>query len=357
MALLVFYVLLALGVSFLCSIMEAVLLSISSTYVSAMATEGKPQAKRWVGLKANVDRPLSAILTLNTIAHTFGAAGAGAQAQHVFGDKWITLSSIVLTLLILIFSEIIPKTIGALYWRKLSGMVAWALDGLIVILKPFVWLSERITQMFSSGHPDAMSRSEFEAMADIGHEKGVIDAAEMAQMKHLLQFGRLRVKDAMTPRTVMTTFPESWTVGDVLAHYPTLRFSRIPLAGDRPDDLSHYVLKSDVLFAAAKGEMDRPLTELQRPIMLVGIDTMLREVLGQLMAKGEHIALAMDEYGALGGVITMEDLVETLLGMEIVDEVDTVEDMQALAREQWRRRVERLGVVAGSPSEGGDGEG
>jgi len=346
LALLFVYVALALGVSFLCSLMEAVLLSLTPAYIAALQSDGHPMAERLQSYKDNVDRPLAAILSLNTVAHTVGAAGAGAQAQAVFGEAWFAVASAVLTLLILIVSEIIPKTLGALGWRSLAPYIARLLHGVMIITWPLVKLSEFVTEAIARGKPHGrMSRQEFEALADIGHAEGLIDATESKTLKHLLRFGRLTVRDAMTPRTVMVTVPETATVADVITAHPELRFSRMPVRGKGPDEIRGYVLKDTLLVKAAEGERDAPIRDMIRPITMVPVGEVLWSVFENLLKAGEHIALAVDPYGGTAGIITLEDLVETLLGMEIVDEMDGVRDMQVLARDQWRKRALRLGLV------------
>ncbi len=346
MALLFAYVALALGVSFLCSLMEAVLLSLTPAYIAALQQDGHPMADRLQAYKSNVDRPLAAILSLNTVAHTVGAAGAGAQAQVVFGEAWFAVASAVLTLLILIVSEIIPKTLGAVAWRSLGPSVGRMLGWVMILTWPLVKLSELVTEAIARGKPHGqMSRQEFEALADIGHQEGLIDATESKTLKHLLRFGRLTVADAMTPRTVLVTVPQEATVSEAIAANPELRFSRLPVRGDGPDEIMGYVLKDSLLLKAAEGAPETPIRELLRPITMVPTGKVLWDVFENLLKAREHIALAVDEYGGTAGVITLEDLVETLLGMEIVDEVDGVRDMQALAREQWRKRARRLGLV------------
>ena len=346
MALLFAYVALALGVSFLCSLMEAVLLSLTPAYIAALKADGHPMADRLQTYKSNVDRPLAAILSLNTVAHTVGAAGAGAQAQVVFGEAWFAAASAVLTLLILIVSEIIPKTLGAVMWRSLGPAVGRLLRGVMIITWPLVKLSELVTEAIARGKPHGrMSRQEFEALADIGHQEGLIDETESKTLKHLLRFGRLTVADAMTPRTVLLTVPRTATVGEVISGHPELRFSRLPVRGEGPDEILGYVLKDTLLLKAAEGLPDTPIREMLRPITVVPTTEQLWDVFENLLKAREHIALAVDDYGGTAGVITLEDLVETLLGMEIVDEADGVRDMQVLAREQWRKRALRLGLI------------
>lgn len=345
MGLLLFYIGLALGVSFLCSLMEAVLLSITPTYIGALQAEGHPLGDRLRYYKEDIDRPLAAILSLNTIAHTVGAAGAGAQAQAVFGDAWLAAISAVLTLLILVFSEIIPKTLGAVFWRGLTGPIGRLLPVVMLITWPLVKLSEFITRALTRGQQGGtMSRAEFEALADIGRRQGLIDETESSTLKHLLRFGRLRVQDAMTPRTVVQTLAAEATVGEVLAEHSEMPFSRLPLQGEGADEILGYVLKDELLLAGAQDKHDTPLAELRRDITIFPVDARLWDVLRQLLQAREHIALAVDPYGGTAGIITLEDLVETLLGMEIVDEVDHVSDMQAHAKKRWWRRAKRLGL-------------
>ena len=346
MALLIFYVLLALGVSFLCSVLEAVLLSVTPSYVAAME-DGRPEAAEQLRrLKDDIDRPLAAILSLNTIAHTVGAAGAGAQAVVVYGDASVAIFSAVLTLLILVLSEIIPKTIGASYWRELAPTAARVLRLLILALYPLVVLSQGITRLLQRGEKQAsVSREEITALADLGHQEGVFEKEESRILKNLLRFSSLRVKGIMTPRTVLFAFPETTTVGEVLEGHDHLRFSRIPLYGQNRDDVTGYVLKDDLLLKAAQDEQALPLAALKRDMLVVPDTLPLPEFFERLLDQSEHIALVVDEYGGVAGVASMEDVVETLLGLEIVDEADSAEDMQELARRQWLDRARRLGVV------------
>jgi len=342
---LIFYVGLALGVSFLCSLMEAVLLSITPSYVGALQSEGSALGDRLKQYKEDIDRPLAAILSLNTIAHTVGAAGAGAQAQAVFGDAWLAVISAVLTLLILVFSEIIPKTLGAVFWRALASPIGRMLPVVMLITWPLVKLSEYVTRALTRGKRGGrMSRAEFEALADIGHRQGLIDETETTTLKHLLRFGRLRVQDALTPRTVMQTLSADMTVGEVLEHFPALTFSLLPLRGEGADEILGYVLKDDLLLAGAHDRHETPLSAMRRDITIFPVDARLWDVFRELLQVREHIALAVDPYGGTAGIITLEDLVETLLGMEIVDEVDHVSDMQVHAKKRWWRRAKRLGL-------------
>ena len=346
MALLLLYVALALGVSFLCSVMEAVLLSVTPSYVAALEREGSAVGERLHRLKSDIDRPLAAILSLNTVAHTVGAAGAGAQATVVFGDAYTGIFAGVLTLLILIFSEIIPKTLGAGYWRTLTPVVVRILVPTIVVMWPLVKLSQGITYLMSSEDSGtSFSREEFTALAEIGEEEGVFEEKESRILRNLFRFNSLRVQDVMTPRTVVFDLPKDKTVGEVVSEYDEFRFSRIPVYDRKRDDVTGYILKDELLLRAAQEELNGTLEDLSREILVVHETLPLPELLERLLDRLEHIALVVDEYGGMAGVVTMEDVVETLLGMEIVDEADSVEDMQTLARQQWFKRARDLGMV------------
>jgi CBS domain containing-hemolysin-like protein len=346
MGLLLLYVALALGVSFLCSIMEAVLLSVTPSYVAALEREGDAIGERLHKMKEDIDRPLSAILSLNTIAHTVGAAGAGAQAAFVFGEAYTGVIAAVLTLLILVFSEIIPKTLGAVYWRTLAPVVVTLLMPTIFSMWPLVKLSQGLTYLLRGEDETAFSREEFTAMAELGEEEGVFEEKESRILRNLFRFNSLRVKDVMTPRTVVFDLDEDQTIGDVVDDHDEFRFSRIPVYSETPDDVTGYVLKDEMLLRAAQEEHDVRLEDIAREMLVVRETLPLPDLLERLLDRLEHIALVVDEYGGVAGVVTMEDVVETLLGLEIVDEADSVEDMQALARQQWFKRARELGVVS-----------
>jgi len=346
MTLLIIYLLLAIGVSFICSILEAVLLSVSQSYIGLLVSKGRKSGLLLRKMKDDIDRPLSAILSLNTIAHTVGAAGVGAQAQIVFGSTYVGVTSAVLTLMILFFSEIIPKTLGATYWRVLAPVSARMLRWMIWILYPFVVLSMMITRWLSQGeNGPTFSREEFSAMADRGLEEGIFEQEESDILKNLVRFNSLRVKDIMTPRIVVVGFSEDKTVADVFNKFDELRFSRLPLYGNSEDDITGYILKNDLLISLAKGNETRKLKEFKRDVLILPETISLQDLFERLLESQEHIAIAVDEYGGFSGVVTMEDLVETLLGMEIVDEVDAIDDMQKLARQKWMERARRLGIV------------
>lgn len=345
MFLLVIYLMIALGFSFLCSIAEAVLLSLSPSYIASLEETGPKRAARLAHLKENIDRPLAAILSLNTIAHTVGAAGVGAQATEIFGSQYVGATSAVLTLLILVFSEILPKTIGALYWRWLAPSVARLVQFLIVLMYPLVLLSEVLTRMMTRGQKTSIiTREELAALAHIGAEEGHLDDSETRILRNLFRLRNLQVSDIMTPRTVIVAMPEDMTVHEVLEKHPDLPLSRIPTYKEHLDDITGFVLKTDILLAEAQGKPDAPLSEYRREIDVVPGSASISKLFDVLLNRGTHILLVIDEYGGTDGLVTLEDLMETVLGMEIVDEADETVDMQSLARAQWEKRAKRLGI-------------
>lgn len=346
MTLLISYVALALGVSFLCSIMEAVLLSTSPSFVARSERENPSLGRKLRAHKDNIDRPLAAILSLNTIAHTVGAAGAGAQAAFVFGDAYIGLISAALTLLILFFSEIIPKTLGAVYWRQLTPITVHLLDVTIWSMWPLVIISDRLTRLLTRHREeDGTHREEFIALAEQSADEGVFHDHESRILKNLFRLRRVCARDIMTPRTVVFALAENLSVAEVLSSHDELRFSRIPLFGETREQITGFALKSDILNQAARQHRDTLLSELRRPILAVPASLQLNDLFERLVSADIHIALVVDEHRGTEGIATLEDVVETLLDLEIVDESDTVQDMQELARQKWRRRALRMGLI------------
>ena len=340
---LIAFVALALGMSFLCSVLEAVLLSITPSYVASENEKGHRSAKLWRRYKDDIDRPLAAILSLNTIAHTVGAAGAGAQATKVFGEVYFGIISAVLTLLILVVSEIIPKTLGALFWRKLAPACAQTLRVVIWSMYPLVVMSQGITRLLSKNAPThSVSRDEFAALAELGAREGVLSKEESAQLASVLRFRALKAKDVMTPRPVIFAFDEDLTVADARAR--KLPFSRIPLYREQADNIHGFVRKDDLLRAAIDTP-GTPLRALRRELLTVPENQSLDSLWRRMVEGRDQMAMVVNEYGAVLGLVTTEDLVETLLGLEIVDETDHTVDMQALARRLWEQRAERLGLV------------
>ncbi len=344
--LLITYLLIALVFSFVCSVAEAVLLSISPSYTAALKEQGSATGELIERLKENVERPLAAILSLNTIAHTIGAAGVGAQAYVVFDGKFVGVTSAILTLLILVLSEIIPKTLGAVYWRSLAPVVARSVTVLIWIVYPLVVMSEWIAHWMAPDEPHpTVTREEVAALAAQGAEEGHLHEDESRIVANLFRFRVLRVRDIMTPRTVVLSFPASTTVGEIMQSHPRLQFSRLPIYDKTPDDVVGFVLKDDLLLANAEGHRDAKLAEFRRDIVTIPETASLSQLFDRLIDQRAHICYVVDEYGGAAGLVTLEDLVETLLGLEIVDEADRTEDMQALARKRWAERARRLGLA------------
>jgi len=350
-ALLITYVLLALGVSFLCSIAEAVLLSVTPSYIEGQKEKRPRRAALLKRLKLDhLDRALAAILTLNTTAHTVGAIGAGAKAAVIFGSTWFGLFSAAMTIMILFLSEIVPKTIGATYWSKLVGPMAIFVNALIVTLYPIVWISERLTKYISRGKDvHIFSRDEFIAMASVGVETGQIHSKESRMIQNLLRFESLNVADIMTPRTVILALAEDMKIIDSLKQVTRNPFSRIPLYRSNIDDITGFVLKDDVLIFTAQKRGDEKLKTLEREIIAIPMSVSLTALLERFLNDRQHIAIVVNEYGETAGLVTLEDLIETIMGMEIMDETDDVEDMRALARKQWIKRSKAMGLDADIP--------
>ena len=340
------YVLMALVFSFLCSVAEAVLLSVTPSYIAGLRQDKPKLAALLRRLKQeNVDQSLAAILTLNTIAHTVGAIGSGAKATSVFGSAWFGLFSAIMTLMILFLSEIIPKTLGAVFWRKLVGPTAIFVRSLILILFPLIWVSEKLTKLIAHGHGlHVFSRKEFVAMAKLGEQTGQIKERESRIISNLFRFESIKAKDIMTPRTVIVALQQDMTVTDALNLQSHTSFSRLPLYGEDLDDVTGFVLKADMLISKAQNQKEAKLVMLRRDIMTVFGELPISGLLEFFLDRRQHIALVVDEYGGTKGLVTLEDVVETLLGMEIVDEMDKVEDMQALARRQWEKRARAIGL-------------
>lgn len=345
MILLITYVVIALGFSFLCSIAEAVILSISTAYIAVLEQDEKPYASLLTELKGDINKPLAAILTLNTIAHTVGAAGAGAQAAMVFGSAWVGVASAVLTLLILVFSEIIPKTLGAHYWRKLAPATAYGLKFLVWFLHPFVWLSERLTNGLSHGKTvEGLTRDEFAIMAELGEKEGQLDADESKILKNLFLLKETRITDIMTPRPVVFSLPMSMSVQEFFENYASSRFSRIPVYTEHQEHVTGFVLRTDLILAYARGNTVNSLETYRRDIPTLSDTASVDDAFDTLIRQRSHLMLIVDEYGGMEGIVSLEDVLETLLGLEILDEGDRSADMQQLARRLWRKRASEMGL-------------
>jgi len=346
MALLLFYLFLALFISFLCSVMESVLLSTPLSFLHAKKEEGQKSAQTFIKLKSKIDRPLAAILSLNTIAHTIGAAGVGAQATKMFGEIYFGIVSAILTLLILIFSEIIPKTIGARYWRKLAMSSGIIINTLVIITYPLVLLTGYITNLFSKKKGElSVSREELSAMARIGAEEGIIMEKENKIIQNIIRLKNIKVSDIMTPRVVVTLADENMSLEEFLRNKEFLYYSRIPVYSNSRENITGYVFRQTVFEKLAEKEKNLTLKDLRREIIVVNELQTLLSVWEVLLEKKEHIALIVDEYGGVGGIVTMEDIIETILGLEIVDEYDRITDMQQYAREKWNERKAKYNML------------
>ena len=340
------YAIVALLFSFLCSVAEAVILSVSPSYIANLKNSGKSKNALLLDrLKTNIDRSLAAILTLNTIAHTVGAGGAGAEAAAYFGPRYVGVAMVILTLLILFLSEIIPKTLGALYWRSLAGVTAQFIQLLIWILYPLILVSELLTKWLTRGkRTHEFSRDEFAAMVDIGAKAGKLDPTESRILNNLFLFPELCAEDIMTPRTVVFALQQDLKVNEVLQEHTEINFSRIPVYADNQDEVTGFVLKTDILLNQHSSGGQGRLRDLKREIRGVHERTLLSKVLEELLDNRSHILLVVDDYGGMEGIVTLEDVVETLIGIEIVDEADTIDDMRRLARQKWEDRMKSAGI-------------
>lgn len=336
MTLILLYLIGALAVSFLCSVLEAVLLSTPISFISMKQSQGVKNAPLMMKYKTNVDRPVAAILTLNTVAHTIGAAGVGSESVKVFGEAYFGIISAILTLLILVLSEIIPKTVGASYWRTLAMPSASIIRALIVITYPLVWISELITRCFSPKiQPLTVSREEVAAMVNVGTDEGVIEMEENKMIRNFLKLPDLSAKDIMTPFVVVASVPVHTTMKEFYDNESLASFSRIPVYDSEREFITGYVRRATVLEMLAQDKFSMTVGEIARPIPTFPETAKIPYIWQRLLENKEHISVITDEYGCMRGIVTMEDVIETMLGVEIVDECDTIEDMQAMARDKF----------------------
>ena len=341
MGLLIFYITLALGVSFLCSILEAVVLSTPQTYVNILKNEGKRTADMWAHLKDDDSvRPLTAILTLNTIAHTMGAAGVGSQVQQIWGVEVLTLASAILTFAVLFLSEIIPKTLGAAYWRRLSTPTAYLLTWFTKLMFILIGPIQVLKSILPSSKNAMVTRDDVAAMADLGEIEGALQEAEETIIHNLLGLRDIMVEDEMTPRTVVSAFEMNKTIKEILDENTILRFSRIPVYEEHIDNIRGLVIRSEILMAASRDEWSLQLRDIMKPILKLEKESNIEQALDVFLSNRQQFALVKDEFGGTSGILTMEDVMETLLGKEIVDELDEVDDMRALARQQAAQTAE-----------------
>ena len=341
--LLILYASLALGLSFLCSILEAVLLSTTRSHILSLKDTHKKTSELWIGYKDDPERPLTAILTLNTTAHTVGALGVGYEVQKVYPEYSVAVASAILTIAILLLSEILPKTIGALYWRRLTVPSATMLRILIFVLWIFVWTIQILRSFLPKVTTEEVTRIELAVLADIAEESHVIEEDEEKVIQNLLRLRDIMVSEVMTPRRVMKTVDSRLSIKDVLNETPIMTFGRMPLIGDGIDDIRGFVRRSEILKKAADDQHSTTMESISREILFCNHDDSVDRALEVLLENKVQILVVKDDFGHTVGLITMEDVIETLLGVEIVDESDQDaiddgnhhEDMRELARQQY----------------------
>ena len=334
-----FYFFLALGVSFLCSLLESIILSITHSHVAVLAKTGSKSSRLLENMKENINKPLAAILTVNTVANVVGAAGVGAQAMKLFGSEWVAILSGLFTLCILIFSEIIPKTLGTVYWRPLAGPAVYMIRGLIYLTYPFVFLSNYFSKIFASAnHQQKVSRQEVIAMAEMGEDEGSIREKESDIIENLLNLNDVVAEDVMTPRSVVFALQKDSTVGDVVEEHTPIAFSRIPIFAKDVDDILGFVHRYDLVNKQAEDQFHIKMKDILEPIHTVKQEDSIASILDEFVRRRQQIFMVIDEFGTTTGLITLEDAIETLLGVEIVDEHDSVVDMRKLATEKFRRK-------------------
>jgi len=331
--------------------MEATLLSTSASYVEILATKSKG-GKLLKKLKSNIDQPISAILSLNTIVNTIGAAGVGAQAVAVLGNAYFGIATAILTILMLFFAEIIPKSIGANYWKSLAIPAAWIIQGMIYVTYPLVNVSKYLTRIFTKKTKQTVSREELAVLTNIGEKEGILKSSESKIINNMIKLESLNIRNIMTPRTVVLTAQEDLTLKEFFNNKDFLRHSRIPVYKDSFDNITGFVLKTDILIHLVNDKKSLKLKDIRRPLIVCYENTSIPRFYDLMMLKKEHIALVIDEYGGMEGIVTMEDVIETILGLEITDESDIQTDMQQFAKERWKTRAAHLDLNIEVENEG-----
>ncbi|MFC1606445.1 CNNM domain-containing protein [Candidatus Latescibacterota bacterium] len=339
MSVLILYLFLALFISFFCSLLESVLLSITHTHIALLIKDKRKSGSILRTMKKNINHPLAAILTLNTVANTVGAAGVGAQAFLLYGSEWVAVASGTLTILILVFSEIIPKTLGAVYWKQLSPFAAYLLKGLIALLLPVVFVLEKISAFIARKGTEAkITREELKVLAEFGVSEGILHKKDALILENLLLLREIKTVDILTPRSVVFALQVDTTLRTVISEHMPIRFSRIPVYGESFDSITGFVLKSELIETFYTGGGDDVVGNLAKPIQAIPGSRSIADLLDDFISQSEHIFLVVDEFGGTAGIVTLEDAVETLLGVEIVDEFDSVEDMRAHALDVWKKK-------------------
>ncbi len=339
MSRLFFYFFAVLGISFLCSLLESFILSVTHAHISLVSKDRPALGKKLSHFKENINQPLSAILSLNTIANTVGAASVGAITLVEFGSNWVAIMSGILTLCILIFSEIIPKTVGALYWKKILVPATFAVQVLIIMTYPLVVFLEFVSKWLAKAeNEDKVSREEVIAMAELGEDEGTIEESESTVIENVLMLDDILVEEVLTPRSVIFAVNKTNSVREVLDKYNDIEFSRIPVYEDGLDNIIGIVRRHVLLKSKAEDQFDVTMGELAKPIHAVEENDSVGDVLDEFVKRREHLFMVKDQFGQVAGLVTLEDAIETLLGVEIVDETDSVVDMRKLALDNWRKK-------------------
>ena len=338
MTALIFYLFLALFISFVCSLVEATLLTIPKSYLLSIRQKSS-WATSFLSFKKNIDKPLSAILTLNTVAHTIGAAGVGAEVTSLFGDNYLGLASAILTIFILFFSEIIPKTIGATYCKGLSRFTFYTVKFMLIITYPFVIVSMKITGFIATKKDKNVTREQLSALANLGYDEGVFSKQENRIIQNIIDLKKIKASEILTPRVVVFSADEDSTIDEFSKMHKKIKFSRIPIFSKQIENITGYIFLQDYIEKKSdKKNLKNKLKSLRRDILKVPNSINVFVLFNQFLEKKEHIAIVFDEYGGLAGIITLEDIMETLIGLEIIDETDQVVDMRKYAKQKWKSK-------------------
>lgn len=338
MSLLIAFVVLSISVSFICSILEAALLSITPSYIAQQKLVRPKLYEKLKVLKDKIDQPLAAILTLNTVAHTVGATGVGAQVTVVFGDGYLGIASAVMTLLILVLSEILPKTIGARYWPSLAPILPTLLNGMIFILKPFIWLSDQVMKLFGGGQHEHDLRQEIKALTILGRELNKLDEDEQRVIANILDLHDIKVRDIMTPRTVCETAKPDEKLIALVERVKKDQYSRYPVI-DQDEAPLGIVFRYDMLDISESAVA----SDIMKPVKIISDKISVEQLMSQLMREQQHMCLVYDEYGSWLGLVTMEDVIEAIIGQPIMDETDDIPNMRRFAKRRWEHKQKQLG--------------
>ena len=341
MLLLCFYAALAIVISFICSVSEASLLSMTPSYIAQLEEKNPRWYKRVSKLKRNMDTPLAAILTLNTIANTVGAAGIGAQVTKLYGSAYLGIASGMMTIAILVLSEIMPKTIGSKYWRSLIPTVCVIVETMVVILKPVLYVSNFIMGLFGKSE-DSDVKDEIKALAKIGRDQNLLDDTKFRIINNIIKLQEVSVGDVMTPRTVVHKVKPGMTIGEFDNFLCSTPFSRFPIIDENETTFLGYIHKSSSY--KAKNDMDK-VEQYARPMRSFSDEAHLEDVLNSMLEDHSHMALVIDAFENWVGIITLEDIIETILGKEIVDETDQVADMRLYAKLKWKNKREQKNIT------------